>query len=330
MRVSEEQSAESRQVESRPSIRGKRAAVTGASGFLGRYLVAALLERGADVVAVVRNPERFTYFSPEQVDLRVANLGDPEALEKALQGVEIVIANAALLTISPKGWDPYLATNVDGTINLFDAMHGAGVKRCVQVSSTGIYRGSYPPIEEDHPKWGEGHRIHRLNGYQVSKALAEQTAWRYAEEYGISMTALRPTGIYGAFDHNFSKWHKRATRLRPFAIYPYWMGICLVYAGDVAEAAMLSLERPAAEGRAYNVTGEDRSLWEFQKVWRRLDPRCKGPCLPVPVPVHHCYNNDRIRQELGWEPRSYEDGIRETLALEEQAAAEESQAQGRA
>lgn len=308
---------------SQKTLQGKRIAVTGASGFLGRYLVAALLERGADVVAVVRNPERFTYFAPDEVELRVANLGDLEGLTRALQGVETVIANAALLTLSPKGWDPYLATNVDGTINLFDAMEASGVERCVQISSTGIYRGSYPPIEEDHPKWGEKHRIHRFNGYRVSKALAEQTAWRYAEKYDIAMTALRPTGIYGAFDHNFSKWHKRALRLRPFSLYPCLMGICLVYAGDVAEAAMLALENRASEGRAYNVTGDDLSIWKFGQVWRRLDPRCKGPCLPIPLPIHHRYSNERIRSELGWRPRSYEDGILETLALEDQDASED-------
>ena len=171
-------------------------------------------------------------------------------------------------------------------------------------------------MNENHPRYGEGHKPHRFNGYKVSKALAEETAWRYASKYEIDLTSLRPSVIYGAFDRNFLRWHKRALRMRPIAIYPYYARLCLVYAGDVAEAAMLSLENATATGRSYNVTGADRRLWEFADAWTAQDAACQSRRLPVPVPYRRHYDSGRIKRDLEWTVRSYADGIRETLALE--------------
>jgi nucleoside-diphosphate-sugar epimerase len=93
----------------------------------------------------------------------------------------------------------------------------------------------------------------------------------------------------------------------------------LVYAGDVAEAAARSLESPIAEGRAYNVSGDDRSTWEFAEAWARVAPQ-SALRIPLPLPYRRIYSGERIREELGWRPRSYEAGIRELLATERAAA----------
>jgi nucleoside-diphosphate-sugar epimerase len=294
-----------------------RVAVTGATGLLGGYLIRGLLQRGAQPIAVVRNPDLAEPLRSLGVEVRTADLADIDALSAAFDGADCVIGNAALVSLKPHPFKRYLDVNVEGTIHSFEAMKAAGVARAIHISTVGIYSGHRAPVDEDHSRYGEGHKQSRLNGYKVSKALAEETAWRYASKYEISLTSLRPSVMYGAFDRNFLPWHKRALRMRPLAIYPYFARLGLVYAGDVAEAAMLSLENPTSEGRAYNVTGQDLSLWDFANAWTAQDEECQSRRIPIPFFYYRRnYESARIRNDLGWAARSYGEGIRETRSLE--------------
>lgn len=303
-------------------------AVTGATGLLGGYLVRALIELGARPIAVVRNATLAAPLIAAGVEVRHAALSDVEALAKAFEGADCVIGNAALVSLRPHPFKRYLETNVDGTIHVFEAMRSARVSRGIHISTVGIYNGHNPPVDEEHPRYGEAHRQHRLNGYKVSKALAEETAWRYATKYEIALTTLRPSVMYGAFDRYFGVWHRKAIRLRPFAFHPYLSRFCLVYAGDVANAAIRCIENPIADGKAYNVTGEDLRLREFTKAWCEEDPTAQEKRLPLPIYYRRHYASGKIRRELGWKTRSYRDGIRETLALEGAAAEAAPEAAG--
>jgi len=306
-----------------PDLTSMKVAVTGATGLLGGYLTRALLDRGAVPIAIVRNTELAKPLASMGVEVRSAELGDVEALAHAFEGADCVIGNAALVSLRPHPFRRYLDANVEGTINVFEAMKSARVSRAVHISTVGIYHGHEAPVDEDHARYGEGDRAHRFNGYKVSKALAEETAWRYASKYEIALTSLRPSVMYGAFDRNFGVWHRAAIRLKPFALHPYLARFCLVYAGDVAHAAMLALENETSEGRAYNVAGDDRRLREFTKAWCAQDPTCQEKRLPLPIYYRRNYVSGRIRRELGWKTRSYEDGIRETLELESRSIAPE-------
>ena len=299
-----------------PELTTKRVAVTGATGLLGGYLIRALLKRGADPIAVVRSPQLASRLRSLGVEVRTADLEDVGTLTRAFEGADCVIGNAALVSFKPHAFSRYLDVNVEGTIHVFKAMRATGVTRAIQISTVGIYRGHRAPVDEDHPRYGEAHRHHRFNGYKVSKALGEETAWRYASKYKIDLTSLRPSVLYGAFDRNFGTWHKHALRLRPLAPYPYFARFGLVYAGDVAEAAMLALENPISSGKAYNVTGDDSALWKFAETWKAEDPACQSLRLPLPLVYHRNYSASRILQQLGWKPRSHLEGIRETLELE--------------
>jgi nucleoside-diphosphate-sugar epimerase len=295
-------------------LAGKTIAVTGATGFLGRYLVDALLARGARVVAAVRNVDRARGLAVRGVVLRKADLVERERLAEAFAGVDAVVSNAALLSLLPRAWQEYVRVNVEGTENVFEAMATAGVRRAVQLSSVAVYRGHSPPVAEDHPRLDTSVRGSRFNAYPLSKALSEDAAWRIARARGIALTVLRPPGIYGAFDTNFTRVHKLLVTHLPVAPYPV-MRLCMVYAGDVAEAAVRALEEPAAEGRAYNVTGDDLTTWQFAAAWRQAGGK-SARLVPVPVPYRRIYSSDRARRELGWTPRSYQEGIQEVLVTE--------------
>src|SRR5262245_53119066 len=133
--------------------RASTIAVTGATGFLGRYIVDTLLARGARVVGVVRNPDRVPALAARGVELRRADLAQPDRLLAGFHGIDAVDPNAALFSLRNTSWKAHLAANIEGTRNVIEAAAAAGVPRVVQISSVAVYRGRQQPcINEDHPQ----------------------------------------------------------------------------------------------------------------------------------------------------------------------------------
>ena len=295
---------------------GARIAVTGATGFLGRYVVDTLLRRGAHVIGVVRNPERVPALAARGVELRKADLLAPAALARGLAGADAVVSNAALFALRNQRWEEHHRTNVAGTENVFRALAEAGVRRVVHVSSVAVYaRRRERRIREDHPQLHEGSRRTLTNTYPISKAVSEQRAWRLAAEHGLALTTVRPCGIYGAFDPNFTPIFRRLVGF-PVTVLPAFMRIPFVYAGDVAEAIALALERPVAVGKAYNVTGDDRTFYDLARAWRHVGGKAALLALPLPLPISRLYDNGLAERDLGWRNRPFVEGLGETLALE--------------
>ena len=294
-------------------------AVTGATGFLGRYIVDALLKRNARVIGVVRNPGRVPDLQKKCAELRKADLGDKEALARGFEGAKAIVSNAALYTTSPvgQGWKEHLRTNIEGARNVFEAAAKAGVKRLVQVSSCAVYKGGDPGgIREDHPKLTmEDRRAFR--SYFISKAVSEQIAWDLAKEHGLEVTSVRPSGIYGAFDHNFMPYFRAAvwSPLVPLRIQP-----CMVYGGDVAEAIALILEKDSSIGKAYNTAGDPSTLGDLIEGWRRAGGGALPFRIPLPVSFKMAVDSGLAERELGWKRTPPEQAFRETLALEKAAA----------
>jgi nucleoside-diphosphate-sugar epimerase len=133
-------------------------------------------------------------------------------------------------------------------------------------------------FDEDHVQWGPAVRPGRLNAYQLSKALAEQAAfgWRRA----ISSSQPATGGIYGVRQqlHAGLPRHDVAEADAVSRVFP----IAARVRGDV-EALALALEKPISIGRAYNITGEDRSAWT-SRAWRQAGGRSPWLMLPVPFP----------------------------------------------
>lgn len=301
------------------NLRGTQIAVTGATGFLGRYIVDVLLARGAHVVGVVRNPGRVPELAAKGVELRKADLSERANLAAGFAGAAAVVSNAALFALGNQRWDDHERANVEGTRNVMGACKDAGVTRVVQVSSVAVYglfaRGV---LHEDAPQLGPDTRRLPWNVYPTSKAVSEQEAWRLAKEYGIALTAVRPCTIYGAFDPNFMPVFKRVSAL-PLSIKPVGMRMSYVYAGDVAEGIALALEQERSIGRAYNLTGDGESWQDLTDAWKAVGGKTPALALPIPIPLTPRFDNARAKQELGWRPRSLVDGLRETLELESRA-----------
>jgi len=299
------------------NLDGATIAVTGATGFLGRYIVRVLLQRRSRVIGVVRNPDRVPELARQGVELRKADLRELARLAEGFAGAEAVVSNAALFSLSNMNWESHHGANVTGTRNVFEAAAQAGVRRMIQVSSVAVYQGRTRAVREDHLQHTETSRRWPWKVYRISKALSEQLAWRLAARHGIELTTVRPCGIYGAFDPNFIPMYRRLVEGR---VYIKLLGVqCpLVYAGDVAEGIALCLERTVAIGKAYNLTGDLESLRHFVDAWPAAGGATGKVTMPLPLPVRLSafYDNGSAKRDLGWVNRSYHEGLREMLALE--------------
>jgi nucleoside-diphosphate-sugar epimerase len=283
-------------------LSGARIAVTGATGFLGGYLVQALRARSAHAIAVVRNPDKAAPLAAAGVEIRKADLDDPEALERAFQGVDAVVHNAAVVAFTKPR--ETMHTNAEGTRNVFEALARAGVARALAISSTTVYPWSFRTLSEATPL-RKGDATARFSAYGESKARAERIAWDISRRHGIALTTLRPCGITGPGDPMLIP-ALRAATCAPIAVLPAFSVIGVVHAADVAEAACTALEREVAQGKAYNLQGHTVSLWTLARLWARLRGHPPRLYLPLPAPFALRYDDQRARQELDFSPRSLE------------------------
>ncbi|MDB4972626.1 MAG: NAD-dependent epimerase/dehydratase [Myxococcaceae bacterium] len=287
-------------------------AVTGATGFLGGFLVAALEARGARTIAVVRDVDKARRLLPPGVELRIADLSDKAALTRSFAGVDAVISNAAVISFR----QPRLTmrTNVEGTRHVFEALIGAGVERAIAISSTAAYPLALHSIDESEPLRPRG-RVSFANAYGASKAEAERVAWRLSRKNGIALTTFRPCGITGPLDPLLIDAIERVMRL-PVTFFPTHTTIGVVHAADVAEATMLALEQPEVSAdRAYNLQGCTATLWQIADAWRRAGGRSPRLRIPLPVPVSLRYDDTRARRELQWSPRTLDAILEEAVRI---------------
>jgi nucleoside-diphosphate-sugar epimerase len=301
------------------NLKNKTIAVTGATGFLGRYLVRELYTQGAKVVAVVRNPEKVPELNREGIELRKADLADRAALTRAFHGCDAVIANAGQVSIN-HDYDVLIQQNTAGTTNTLHACADANVARVITISSATVYKDlrSDIAIDETAELRSDQDKRHRFNIYAISKSIAEQESWRVAREMQLQMTSIRPFTIFGAFDQNsFSFWYERLMRLPVLIPYPVGLSLPLVYAGDLARATCGTILSEKAVGEAFNVGGECVDFWHFYNVWKEAGGFHPAFRLPLPVPFKRLFNDTKIRNTIGWQPRPFLDTCQETLQIEQ-------------
>lgn len=222
--------------------------VTGATGFLGKYVVKELVAEGYFVRAFGRNEAVGQSLVSDQVEFFKGDLSSKQAVEEACKGVEMVVHAGALSTVWGP-WESFYQANVLGTQHVLEASRTNKIKRLVYVSSPSIYAAPKDQIgikEEDAPT--ENH----LNNYIKSKLLSENLFPAYPD---VPSIILRPRGLFGVGD----------TSILPRVLkLSQKIGIPLIKEGkqlmdmtcveNVALAIALALKADRAEGQVYNIT----------------------------------------------------------------------------
>jgi len=169
--------------------------VTGAAGFIGRSIAAALLARGESVRGVDSfiTGNRANLVGLEGMEFLEGDLADPAVCARACAGVEIVFHEAALASVPRSVADP-AATNrncVDATLNVLVAAKDAGVRRVVYAGSSSVYGDTptLPKHEEMLP--------HPITPYAVAKLAGEHYLAAFTSVYGIETVTLRYFNVFG-------------------------------------------------------------------------------------------------------------------------------------
>ena len=171
--------------------------VTGAAGFIGRSIAAALLARGDSVRGIDNfiTGKRANLAGIEAMELIEGDLANAADCARACAGVEIVFHEAALASVPRSVADP-VGTNVncvDATLNLLVAAREAGVRRVVYAGSSSAY-GDTPTL----PKH-EGMLPYPISPYAVAKLAGEHYMRAFARVYGLETVVLRYFNVFGPY-----------------------------------------------------------------------------------------------------------------------------------
>jgi CDP-glucose 4,6-dehydratase len=304
--------------------------VTGATGLVGGWLVARLLDLGADVVCLVRDSVPQSEFERSGASTRVKVVrGDVRRqafMERALGEHEIdtVIHLAAQTIVGIANRNPVSTfdTNIRGTWALLEACRRSpAVKQVVFASSDKAY-GECPslPYDENTPLKGS-------HPYDVSKSCGDLIAHAYATTYGTPVVITRCGNFYGGGDLNWNRIVPGTVRSvlrgqRPIIRSDGKYVRDYFYVEDGAAAYILLAERLAAcpdlRGEAFNFSNEIQVT--VSDLARRILDHMGSPLEPdirneASHEIRHQYlSAEKARRLLGWGPMfSLDEGLRRTI-----------------
>ncbi|MBS0015744.1 MAG: NAD(P)-dependent oxidoreductase [Arthrospira sp. SH-MAG29] len=311
--------------------------ITGASGFLGQYIVAEALRRGHQVKAVLRpqtDETKFSWFNHPNLEIVRLDLRQSSGLVESLQSVDAVIHLAA-----SKSGDFYtqFAGTVIATENVLIAMKKAEISKLIAISTFSVYdyvkMRSHQILDEDSPM--EADPLNR-DEYAQTKLIQEQL-YRDFERDGGQVAIIRPGMIYGrdylwnaclGAEIGDSAW----LRIGGNAIMP------LTYVENCAEAIVIAAEKEAAFGQTLNIVDDNlptqniyaqklietmdkvpkiyfinwffmgliaNMAWLFNRVFLEGKARLPGILVPAKLQARFKplrYSNQKAKQILNWQP----------------------------
>ena len=248
-------------------------AVTGATGFLGRYVVAHLASREHVCRCWYRpTSDRGGFESwQRQVEWVPGDLGESRSSDSLVQGCDAVV-HAALY--HPGGGfrggegdvAEFVEKNVVGTLRLIEAAIRAKVGRFIFISTCAVHEKILDdrPLDEIHPLWP-------LTHYGAHKAAIEQFVHSYGFGQGYPICALRPTGIYGLTRPvQQSRWFDLVAAVARGEVVQCRGGGKEVHASDVARAVEILLTAEGIAGEAYNCCDRYVSQFEVATIAKEL------------------------------------------------------------
>ena len=222
--------------------------ITGASGFIGSFIVEEALKKGFDTWAAVRKSSSKEYLKDERINFIELNLSSKAQLIEQLRGHDFdYVVHAAGVTKCLNKQD-FHRINTEGTKNIIDAILELQMplKRFVFVSSLSVF-GAIKE-QQPHDEIRETDIPQPNTEYGRSKLAAE----KYLESLGsrVPYIILRPTGVYGPREKDYFMMAKSIKQHSDFAVGYKRQDITFVYVSDVVQAIFLALDK-GENGRKY-------------------------------------------------------------------------------
>lgn len=300
--------------------------VTGGAGFIGSNLADELIRRGAKV----RIADNFLTGFQENLDeidgdfdFVEADVADPEAARRMVEGIEVVFHEAALPSVPRSVADP-LETHdacVNGTFNLLLAAKDAGVRRVVYAASSSAYgdQPTLPKVETMKPE--------PLSPYAAAKLVGEHYCRVFTQVYGLETFSLRYFNVFGPRQNPSSQYSGVISRFidafmkggQPTIYGDGEQSRDFTYIANVVDANIKAMEAKEGNGDVMNVAnGERISLLDLVDVMKNVTGRGDVEIDFQPERMgdvkHSQADNSRAIEWLGYEKVvGLEDGLRETI-----------------
>jgi nucleoside-diphosphate-sugar epimerase len=233
---------------------GRRVLITGGTGLLGSHLAEKLVAHGERVRALVRTGSRTDFLESLGVEVVRGDLTSPADCDAATTRTSHVYHCAA--KVGDWGtWPEFQRGCMDATRTLAESAGRSGVERFLHISSTSAY--GHPvdrerPVDESEPL---GQNIWNLDYYTRSKVECELILWDLADAGKLPLTIIRPSWLFGERDRTtVPRFLREFGRRRVLVVGKGDNPLSAVYAGVVADAAILAANDPGSRGEAYNVT----------------------------------------------------------------------------
>jgi dTDP-glucose 4,6-dehydratase len=309
--------------------RSKRVLVTGGAGFIPSNFIRHLLANtpydvvSLDALTYAGNIENVAdLMSHERLSFVHGDIRDEALVRDVVAEVDVIVNAAAESHVEKsilEGASEFVATNVEGTRVLLDAIRERPVDRFILISSSEVYgTAEYAPMDEQHP-------LNPRSPYAATKAGADRLAYAYWVTYELPIVVVRPFNNYGPRQHPekvVPRFIIQALREEPLTIHGDghasrdWL-----YVDDNAEAIEAIIETPLdrVAGEVLNVaTGIDISVGEIadlvlDAVGRSHDLKTNLPERPGQVD-RHIGSTEHARRLTGWTARtSFVDGLARTV-----------------
>jgi nucleoside-diphosphate-sugar epimerase len=301
--------------------------------------VKRLRDRGDEVVALARSPEKAAGLDAEIVE---GDLGAADAIRRGVEGCQAVFHIAADYRVGmPKSKrEEMYDANVRGTERILDAAAAAGVDKIVYVSTVNAFGNTNGQTVDESYSRDEGDGF--VSYYDETKYRAHKLAEERAAQ-GAPVVIVQPGLVYGPGDHAIvgELIEQASTGKMPAKAFPE-LGYNAVFVDDVADGIVLAHDKGRV-GESYVLGGEITTQGELiekaaeiggEKPPRMTVPplvlkamipvgRFVGPAMGLPPNfremisaahnVTYLARDDKARQELGYQPRDLETGLRETI-----------------
>jgi len=312
----------------------KKIFITGGSGFVGYHIAKQLIKSNHQVIIY----DAFLNFIPVQestyefylkerlkdiqdkTKIIKGDLRDKNHLKKIIkeESPEIIIhlAGIPIASASNQFFDDAIQTNLNGTINLLEAIReNPSVKRLVYTSSSFVYGDfKYEPADEAHP-------TNPIDIYGATKLAGENLIKSFTNRFGVEHVIIRPSAIYGPTDANrriSQIFIESAIKGEPLILHDGGEGkLDFTYVEDAAQGFVLAALSPQAKNETFNITrGESRKIKEFVEILQKYIPNIK---TVVKEPEDRRPNRGTLdiakaRRILGYSPEySLERGLQKYL-----------------
>jgi dihydroflavonol-4-reductase len=316
-----------------------KALVTGANGFTGSHLVQALLNRGDQVIAYVRQGSDLSRLASPFAPIAYAygDITDAAALTAAMQDVDTVFHLAAYVELGLVDADRMRQVNLEGTRAVIAAMEKAGIKNLLYCSTIGIYGDTQgKTIDETFQRQQVGFSSAYDQTKFAAQLLVNQAAGR------LRVVSVMPSGIFGPDDPHFGPVVEsfRAGKLKVWAGGDRITGI--VHVDDLVDGMLRAIDQ-AESGSSYILSAGDLTTREMFSIFSQaagvpapyeapkvvvrlvanlLDSLGRAIGWQPPIDrerAHYVYDRcvrvsgQKAMTELGWRPRSPEQTLKELV-----------------